>query len=176
LSFRYFLLFIITLASFVSCNECEDCDNLYHEPTIRVVFLDSGRTTRDSVTIQVTSFNGRSDLFTDSLSEFSFPIEMDTSKREMTYNLSYIVYEKKAFRFNKKRTAKDSLIDSVHTRVVDNRSFTINYRMDEEVFLDRFLFRANIKSFIGKDGWKNDTLICSQNSCYNSDAIVYMYE
>ena len=176
LSFRCFILFFLTLLVFVGCNDCEECDNLYHEPTINLVFLDSGRTTKDSVTVQITSFNGRSDVFPDSLSRFEIPIEMDTSKREMTYNLSYNVYEKKVFRNNTKNTAKDSLIDSVHTRVVSERSFTINYKMERYFDRDRYRLRASIGSFSGKQGFKNDTLICPKNSCYNTEAIIYIYE
>lgn len=164
MKFSYLFYTLIILTVFFSCTRCEDCDNLYYEPGVKVTFYkqsDKKDTLQinDTLRVDIKSFNGLTDvpfITNQGRATYFFPIPMDTTLDSTVYNIEY------------HNLVKDS---------IEVDSFTLKYDL-RVGFEDRrlLLFPINIaiESYAEKDTIDDEFKTCS--TCGNASGQVNIYE
>jgi hypothetical protein len=166
-------VFAVLPLFFFGCKECEECNNLYHEPKARVIFLDTLNGAKlDSIRIKIHSFNGRTDLFQrdDSIARFFFPIRMDSDTTSYSINYTAYLYKQDTL-VGKISDKRDSIVTTLKKEEL-SKEFSIQYTLKKAFYNDRYLWSAIMETVHG--GENNIILSCS--SCSNDEATIYIYE
>jgi hypothetical protein len=175
LNIRFILLIAVCLALISACKECEECNNLYYEPKIGVVFWDKDGVSTDSIKIFIKSFNGRTDLYQreDSVARFYFPLRMDSTTT--SYSIDYTAFRyKDTLVVRESSGVQDSATIKVPYEEEKIKKFTVSYSLFKKFYNDRYLFSGIMQGVNSADAKDSITLSCS--GCDNGTAIIQIYE